>query len=300
MLPDEFQSAQHMADCVVTHADAPMTTVEELHIYPVKGCRGIARQSVRLVTTGFEWDRHWMIVDATGNFVTQRTHPQLARIQPEIDDDYLTLHAENFAPLKVSLLPFGDPSTVMVWRDECTALDQGDEASNWLSEAIKDSVRLVRVAAPSERMANPKFAGKDPVPVSFTDGFPILICNRSSLDDLNQRMPEPVPMSRFRPNLVVSDLPAFAEDRIAAFRIGAVTLKLVKPCTRCVVTSTDQQTGERATNPLPVLRKFRFDKALLGVTFGENAIIAAGIGHTIERGAACAARLDEPAPKFCE
>lgn len=271
-----------------------MTTVEELNIYPVKGCRGIPRQSARLVSTGFEWDRHWMVIDSTGAFITQRTHPLLARIQTGIDEDNLTLQAESLAPVKVSLLPLGDPGEVIVWKDRCTGLDQGDEVSEWLSEALKDSVRLVRIAAPTDRKANEKFAGPD-VPVSFVDGFPILICNRASLEELNKRMPEPVPMTRFRPNIVVGgDLPAFAEDRIAAFRIGSVTLRLVKPCTRCIVTSTDQQTGERTTNPLPVLRKFRFDKALLGVTFGENAVIAAGVGNTIERGAACAARLDEP------
>lgn len=275
-----------------------MTTVEELHIYPVKGCRGIALESVKLVSTGFEWDRHWMMVDATGSFITQRTHPQIAKIQTAIDQDHLTLQAEGLAPLKVSLQPFGDPTAVVVWRDHCTGLDQGDDASEWLSEAVKDSVRLVRIAAPSDRLANAKFAGPDPTPVSFSDGFPILVCNRSSLDELNQRMPEPIPMSRFRPNVVVSDLPAFAEDRVAALRIGSVTLRLVKPCTRCVVTSTDQQTGERSTNPLPILRKFRFDKSLLGVTFGENAVIAAGVGRTIERGAACAARLDDAIPNL--
>ena len=273
-----------------------MTTVEELHIYPVKGCRGIAVESAKLVSTGFEWDRHWMMVDATGSFITQRTHPQIARIHTAIESDHLTLQAEGLSPLKVSLLPVGDPTAVIVWKDRCTGLDQGDEASEWLSEAVKDSVRLVRIAALNDRLANEKFAGPDPAPISFADGFPILICNRSSLDDLNQRMPEPVPMSRFRPNVVLRDLPAFAEDRIAAFRIGSVTLRLVKPCTRCVVTSTDQQTGERSTNPLPVLRKFRFNKSLLGVTFGENAVIAAGVGHTIERGAACAARLADAAP----
>lgn len=268
-----------------------MTIVEELHIYPVKGCRGIALESVKIASTGFEWDRHWMMVDATGAFITQRTHPRIARIQTAIDNEHLTLEAEGLSPLKVSLLPFGDPTSVVVWRDRCTGLDQGDEASEWLSAAVKDSVRLVRIAAPSDRRANEKFAGPDPTPVSFADGFPILVCNSASLGDLNQRMPEPVPMSRFRPNVVVGGgLPAFAEDRIAAFRIGSVTLRLVKPCTRCVVTSTDQQTGERSTNPLPVLRKFRFDKALLGVTFGENAVVAAGIGHTIDRGAVCAAR----------
>jgi uncharacterized protein YcbX len=125
------------------------------------------------------------------------------------------------------------------------------------------------------------------MPVAFSDGFPILVCNGASLDYLNTRMPQSIPMERFRPNIVLDGLPPFAEDRIATLQIGPVTLSLVKPCTRCVITSTDQRTGERSTNPLPFLREFRFDRALLGVTFGENAILTAGVGNTIERGAKC-------------
>jgi uncharacterized protein YcbX len=146
-------------------------------------------------------------------------------------------------------------------------------------------------------MANPQFAGPLPAPVAFSDGFPVLVCNRASLDELNTRMPEPIPMERFRPNVVLQGLPPFAEDHIASLQIGPVTLSLVKPCTRCVITSTDQRTGERSTNPLPVLRKFRFDRSLLGVTFGENAIVTAGIGGSIERGAECVVTYDsQPAP----
>jgi uncharacterized protein YcbX len=103
-------------------------------------------------------------------------------------------------------------------------------------------------------------------------------------------MPEPIPMERFRPNIVLTGLAAFEEDRIEALQIGAITLSLVKPCTRCSITATDQLTGERSTNPLPVLRKFRFDRALLGVTFGENAVIRAGTGSLLTRGAECVTR----------
>jgi len=118
------------------------------------------------------------------------------------------------------------------------------------------------------------------------------VCNRASLDDLNARMPEPIPMERFRPNIVLNGLPPFAEDRIDLVQVGSVTLKLVKPCTRCVITSTDQSTGERSTNPLPYLREFRFDRNLLGVTFGENAVVVAGLGTNIERDAECVITFD--------
>lgn len=273
-----------------------MTSVKALYIYPLKGGRAVPRQSVLLRPTGFEWDRHWMAIDATGSFVSQRTHPKLARVQPEITEDTLVLHAEGLSPLELSLAQLGDSLPVKVWKDRCTGVDQGDEAAEWMSAALGDAMRIVRIAAPTDRNADPAFAGPEPTPVSFVDGYPILMVNQASLDDLNRRMPEPVPMDRFRPNIVVEGLTPFAEDRIAALRIGNVTLRLVKPCTRCVVTSTDQQTGERINNPLPVLRKFRFNRELLGVAFGENAIISAGVGHTIERGAACAARLDEASP----
>jgi uncharacterized protein len=94
-------------------------------------------------------------------------------------------------------------------------------------------------------------------------------------------------MERFRPNIVLSGLAAFEEDRIDVLKIGAITLRLVKPCTRCIITSTDQKSGERSTNPLPVLRKFRFNRTLLGVAFGENAVASAGVGLHLARGAEC-------------
>ena len=134
------------------------------------------------------------------------------------------------------------------------------------------------------RLANAKYAGPYPVPVAFPDGYPVLICNTASLESLNRRMPKPIPMERFRPDVVLGGLTEFAEDRIDTLSFGDVVLRLVKPCIRCIITSTDQKTGERSTNPLPVLRKFRFDKKLLGVKFGENAVISAGIGSSLEVG----------------
>lgn len=269
-----------------------MTSVQELNVYPVKSCRGIARQTVRLQPTGFEWDRQWMVVDATDSFITQRTHPKLATIEPALAPDALSLSAKGAGTLRVPFELQGPPVTVRVWNDICTAQDQGDEPSEWLSAVLGDSVRLVRVSSQMDRMANARFAGPDPAPVTFVDGYPILVCNRASLEDLNARMPTPIPMARFRPNLVLEGPGPFAEDRIAALRIGDVTLRLVKPSIRCIITSTDQQTGERSINPLPVLKQFRFNRELMGVAFGENAVIAAGVGGTISVGARCAARMD--------
>ncbi len=266
-----------------------MVVIEELFVYPVKSARGIRKTSVLIAPTGFELDRNWMVVDAAGKFISQRTHPRLALLVPQVTDDMLVLQAPGLETLEVVRKPERDNDSgaqvnVRVWDDECDGIDQGDTAADWLSQFLGDAVRLVRVIDAPRRMANPKYAGSDPNPVTFADGFPILVCNRASLDELNSRMPTAVPMNRFRPNIVLSGLPAFAEDRIASLRCGEIELRLVKPCTRCIITSTDQLTGERTTNPLPVLRGFRFDRALLGVTFGENAVVARGIGATLELG----------------
>jgi uncharacterized protein YcbX len=267
-----------------------MAVVQDLFIYPFKSARGIARRTVRLTATGLEWDRHWMAVDATGTFTSQRTHPKLAQVTPAICGDALILTAGDLEPLCLPLAPVGQAVAVKVWNDRCAGLDQGDEAAEWISRAVGAVLRLVCQAPLLDRRADAAFAGAAPPPVAFADGYPFLVCNLASLADLNARMPAPVPMERFRPNIVLSGLSAFEEDRIDTIQIGAITLRLVKPCTRCIITSTDQSSGARSTNPLPVLRSFRFDRKLLGVTFGENAVAHAGVGLSIERGAECVTR----------
>jgi uncharacterized protein len=264
--------------------------VEGLFVYPFKSARGHAKSAVRVSATGFEWDRNWMAVDSHGKFLSQRTHPRLALLVPEIAGEALVLRAADLPDLSVPLKGRTEALVaVRIWDDACAGIDEGDGAAQWLSRFLGQDVRMVRIIPQPERLANPKYAGSEPKPVTFVDGFQMLVCNRASLEDLNTRMPEPVPMERFRPNIVLGGLPPFAEDRIDSLRMGDITLRLVKPCTRCIITSTDQQTGVLGTNPLPVLRTFRFDRALHGVTFGENAIIVSGTGSLLERG--CIAKV---------
>jgi len=264
-----------------------MAIIRELNIYPLKSGRGVPQQQARLGVTGFEWDRHWMAASPDGVFMSQRTQPRLAHVESEVGADVLTLRAPGQPPLCVPLQPEGSSQAARVWKDDISALDQGDAAAQWLTQAVGFPARLLRISPVLDRHANATFAGTSPAPVSFADGFPILVCNVASLEQLNSRMPEPIGMERFRPNVVLEGLEPFEEDRISALHFGNVTLRLVKPCTRCVITSTDQRTGEPSTNPLPVLRAFRFDKALMGVAFGENAVIAEGVGEILRRGATC-------------
>jgi uncharacterized protein YcbX len=272
-----------------------VATITGLFIYPVKSMRGIPCPQVHLSATGLQWDRQWMVVDAKGTFLSQRTHPHLARIVPKITADALVLNAPDAPPLHVPFTTTGEEVPVRVWKDSCVGVEQGALAHEWVSRVLGRPVRLVRVAPDMQRNAASEFAGSIPAPLSFPDGYPVLVCNAASLEDLNQRLGERLPMERFRPNIVIEGLPAWAEDHIDTLTVGAVTLRLVKPCTRCVIPSLDHRSGDAATDPLPVLRKFRFSKALRGIMFGENAVIVAGAGAAIRRGASCQVRFDTPA-----
>ena len=264
-----------------------MATLTALFVYPVKSMRGIPYREARVRATGLEWDRQWMVVDAKGTFLSQRTHPRLARIVPEITPDALVLNAPDAPALRVPLTATGEEVPVRVWKDSCAGVEQGAEAHAWVSRILGRPVRLVRVAPDMQRNANREFAGTTPAPLGFPDGYPMLVCNEASLEDLNRRLPGPLPMERFRPNLVIAGLPAWAEDHIDTLTVGPVTLRLVKPCTRCAIPSLDHRTGEPSVDPLPALRKFRFSKALRGIMFGENAVIVTGEGAALERGAKC-------------
>lgn len=262
--------------------------VASLHIYPVKSCRGIELPRAVLGERGFDGDREWMIVDPRGRFITQRTHPQLARIETSFDGHELVLRHAGRGSLVVARNrpPTSDSQRqVSVWKDSVAAHSCGTEAAAWLSECIGAPVELVQASAATRREPADQWRNGTPAPVNFPDGFPLLVCSSSSLADLNSRMPEAVPMNRFRPNIVLDGLPPYAEDALPDLDIGAVRLRLVKACTRCTTTLVDQQSGEPGSNPLPTLRAYRFDAELMGVTFGQNALIVAGSGQPVLRGA---------------
>ncbi len=269
-------------------AGMPTARLQALHVYPLKSAQGIALEHGRLGASGLAWDRHWMVVRPDGTFLTQRTHPRLARIATALTPDGLCLSTAGCAPLQ---LPFeAAPAAerpVRIWRDACLGIDAGDPAAAWVSALLGEPVRVVHAPRSPARRADPHYAGAHPPPLAFPDGFPLLICTQASLDALNERLGARLPMNRFRPNLVLDGLEPFAEDRIDTIRIGPVTLRLVKPCTRCIIPSLDPHTGEPDLDPLPVLRSFRFDPQLRGVTFGINALISAGAGASLARDSRC-------------
>ncbi len=267
--------------------------VASLHVYPVKSCRGIALESSAVGERGLAFDREWMIIDGEGKFVTQRELPRLALLVPSLGTDALALETPGMPRLSV---PFdlGAPTRpVTVWADSFRALDQGDDAATWLSSAMQKPLRLVRFDTAFRRYCNVIYAGSSGAHTAFADSYPLLILSEASLDDLNSRLARPLPMNRFRPNVVLSGIDAYDEDHIDEIRLGGIVLKLVKRCTRCQITTTDQATAMVGMEPLSTLAQYRMNEELGGVTFGMNAIIAAGAGLTIHRGdrASCALKF---------
>ena len=266
-------------------ADADAASVAALHVYPVKSCAGLALERAPLLATGFAHDRHWMIVRPGGRFVTQRELPRLALIGVGLEPDTLVLAAPGRAVLRHRLATPGQPRAVVVWRDACSGLDQGDEVAGWLSEFIGEPLRLVAFDAARARVVDPHVTGSCEFVTQFADGYPLLVIGAASLEDLNARLPAPLPMNRFRPNLVLGGVPAYAEDRIHELHAPGIRLRLVKPCTRCSITATDQARGAvDGDEPLHTLHGYRWDRTLHGVAFGQNAVVVAGAGREISRG----------------
>jgi uncharacterized protein len=260
-------------------------SVTGINIYPVKSCRGIALSRARLTRTGFEHDREWLIVQPNGRFVTQREQPRLALIRPELHDETLTLNAPELDPLQLSLTHDGASVQVQCWKDTCAAIDAGEIAAAWITQFLGQPHRLVRFDPAHDRRSDPAWTGDIQAYAQFSDAFPWLLISQASLDDLNARLATPLPMNRFRPNIVVDGLGAFEEDRVRELTVGTVALRPVKPCTRCAITTTDQERGVRTgEDPLRTLRTFRLDRQLKGVTFGQNLIMREGVGEWLAVG----------------
>jgi hypothetical protein len=252
---------------------AATARVAALAYYPIKGCGAIACESADLLATGLRHDREWMVVDARDTFITQRTDPALARVRLVFERDMLIATAAGQEVLAIDLTRQGEQRTVRVWQSTCAADDAGTDAAHWFSSLLGKSVRLVRFASGGTRQSNPEWTGGRDAPVYFPDGYAVLVTVNASLAALNERLAVPLPMTRFRPNVVLDGLTAWAEDDITTLAGDSASLELVKPCVRCAVTTVDQESGVMGVEPLPTLKKLRWSRALKGVTFGVNAIV---------------------------
>ena len=250
---------------------AGSVTLSGLYVYPIKSCGGVALESAAAGATGLRHDRRWMLVDEAGEFLSQRGLPRMALISVRFAPDHLVVGAPGMTDLEVPLRPeqVEDLVLVRVWGDAVLAASVGEEADRWFGEFLRLPCRLVYEPEDEVRSVDSAYAA-DEDQVGFADAFPFLLISDASLEDLNGRLEEPVPMNRFRPNLVVSGCEPYAEDGWASVRIGTVPFRVAEPCARCAVTTVNQGTGARGKEPLRTLATYR--KAGGEVYFGRNLI----------------------------
>ena len=270
--------------------------LSEINIYPIKSLKGISLNEAIIEKRGLQYDRRWMLVDSNGIFFTQREFPKMATIAIELAESGLKVAADGFENLFIPYQPTTDEKIkVRVWQSVCDAIESGDEINRWFSEVLQTNCRLVYMPDESKREVNPLFNQNDDI-VSFADGYPFLIIAENSLGDLNSRLKNEIPMNRFRPNFVVQNSAAFAEDGWKKLSIGNTIFRVTKPSERCVITTVDQQRGFfTGKEPLKTLANFRLAKDVFpdnfqsfgmnknAVLFGQN-LIAENFGETLKIG----------------
>lgn len=272
-----------------------MASLTELIFYPIKSCAGVQVAQAELTIAGLRaggvYDREWMLVTREGQFLTQREFPRMALIKPRVAGDTLVVDAPGMAPL---VLPLAHDAAapalqVQIWDDSLPAADCGDAAAAWFADAVQGACRLVRFKPEVVRPTSTKWTGGAPAQTRFADGYPLLLIGQASLDDLNAKLAEagraPLPMNRFRPNLVVDGIAAFEEDFVDVFRGEGVALRPVKPCARCPIPSIDQDSAEIGPDPIDILVGYRANPRMEGaVCMGMNCIVAEGVGAVLSVG----------------
>lgn len=269
--------------------------IAQLMIYPVKSCAGVAVQEAVLLETGLQWDRHWMVVDPDGLFVSQRECARMALVRPQITADALVLQAPGMPDLRVSLDAGGPSLRVQVWDDVVDALDMGEAAGEWLHAFLgAPARRLVRFDPAAQRACSTKWTDGVAASTQFADGYPVLVTTDSAMDELNTRLAAQghpaVDMRRFRPNLVLSGFLPHDEDHLGLLEVmadGAAVagLQMVKPCARCPIPNIDPVTAHSHPGVSDALQGYRQDARLDGaITFGMNAIVTQGAGAVLRVG----------------
>ena len=267
--------------------------VQSLHLYPVKSCAGIEVDDALLIETGFDLDRTWMVVDTTGQFVSQRELPRMALIKPTLKTSEMILRAPGMLALHVALAGVEEKTSVTVWGQQLAAYDMGALSARWFSDFLGTEVRLARFDPEQKRLSDRTWTGDLDAENAFQDGFPLLVASAASIDEVNRRLAgageSPVTLARFRPNLVLGGLDANGEDHldeiVFAAAEGPVRLKLVKPCVRCSIPDVDPATGVAGHAVGDALSHYRADPRMGGaITFAMNAVIVEGFDCTLTTG----------------
>jgi uncharacterized protein len=268
-------------------------SLSQLFVHPIKSCGGLDVREALLIETGLDLDRAWMVVDAQGEMITQRDEPRMALMQPTLRSSDMVLRAPGMLALHIQLDTVEARTRAQVWDDIVKAYDMGDLAAQWVSDFLQRPARLVRFDPEERRLSDPHWAGDIEAQNAFGDGFPLLVANTASLQDLNNKLAAkgvaPVAMQRFRPNLVLAGLKAYDEDHIHELEIstdeGPVTLRLVKPCGRCTIPNVNPADASTSHEPGDTLAGYRADARVKGaVTFAMNAVVVSGFDHVLRVG----------------
>lgn len=283
----------------MSHALPDVTaTIAALVVYPVKSCAGVPVTEAVLTEAGLDLDRAWMVVDADGQFVSQRELPRMALVLPQIKTFEIILRAPGMLALHLAIDAVEQPVRVRVWDDAVAAFDMGAVAAQWFTDFLGRPLRLVRFDPDHRRLSSLKWTGGVEAPNQFSDGFPVLVTSTASLAELNARLVAAghgaVDMARLRPNLVLDGVEAHDEDRLDTLRImtetGTAELRPVKPCARCPIPNIDPLTAQSSPAVGDTLQTYRQDPRLNGaVTFGMNAIVLQGDGQVLRVGLAVTA-----------
>ncbi len=283
-------------------ADSPSdlaASISRLYVYPVKSCGGVQVKEVLLTETGLEFDRAWMVVDASGRFLTQRELPRMALVKPQLRHYEMVLRAPGMLALHIALDQVEAPVRVQLWKDEVAAYDMGPIAAQWFTDFLGITARLVRFDPEQKRICSLHWTGGIEALNQFSDGYPVLVISEASLEHFNEKLiakgHAAVGMERFRPNIVLgspADGPELAphdEDRLDLLQIatgqGCVLLKPVKPCPRCPIPNIEPATGVSSPEVGDMLQSYRQDPRLNGaVTFGMNVIVLQGVDHLLKVG----------------
>ena len=273
-------------------------TIARLFVYPVKSCAGVELDEALLIETGLEFDRAWMVVDARGEFVTQRELPRMALIRPQLKHSEMVLRAPGMLALHIAFDRVEEAARVKVWKDEVAAYDMGDIAAQWFSDFLSEpgrpqTLRMVRFDPEQQRLSSLTWTQGVEAPNQFADGFPLLVASEGSLAELNAKLVaaghEAVGIERFRPNIVLAGIEGHDEDRVDTLHVataeGEVLLRPVKPCARCPIPDIDPQTAVSSPEVGDMLRSYRADARVDGaITFGMNAIVLQGVEHALKVG----------------
>ena len=272
-----------------------------LYVHPIKSCAGMAVDEALVIETGLEFDRAWMVVDASGDFVTQRESPRLALVKPTLRASDAVLRAPGMLALHLQFGTVEAACRVRIWDDSVAAFDMGDLAAQWFSDFLGRKVRLARFDPAVRRLSDRQWTGAIEAETAFADGFPLLVVSTASLAGLNRRLlaagHDAVSMQRFRPNLVIDGLAEpHDEDFIDTLTIespdGPVVLRLVKPCGRCTIPDVDPTTAAQGHTVADTLAGYRAEPRIGGaLAFGMNAIIVSGNEQRLRVGARVRATL---------